>query len=268
MLIDAHTHVWIPEMREPSLIRAFNWKEARSSLPYKKYSDLTPVIPELYNDPGAEKWAKHMEYVGIDAAVNMSNDFGGAEGWACECAQLSVMEIHQEYARWTERHKGKFFSFMGVNPLRHNAVELLERGVKELGMKGLKLLPHTGFYPNDRVCYRLYEKCADLGIPVCIHTGAGIFKYPKYTNPMHLAEPALDFPELEFIMAEVIITKKQTRIRCGNEKFLEAVYSSKTFKEISENTGVGINTLISRKRYAVLALRERLIELYKLLKNN
>jgi len=41
-----------------------------------------------------------------------------------------------------------------------------------------------------------------------------------------------------------------------------------SFREISEKTGVGINTLISRKRYAVLALRKNLDELYKLLKNN
>ncbi len=39
------------------------------------------------------------------------------------------------------------------------------------------------------------------------------------------------------------------------------------FKEISEKTGTGVNTLISRKRYAVLALREKLNELYKLLTN-
>jgi RNA polymerase sigma factor (sigma-70 family) len=39
------------------------------------------------------------------------------------------------------------------------------------------------------------------------------------------------------------------------------------FKEISEKTGIGVNTLISRKRYAVLALRTRLDYLYKLFKN-
>lgn len=36
-----------------------------------------------------------------------------------------------------------------------------------------------------------------------------------------------------------------------------------SFKEISEITGITINTLISRKRYAVLHLRERLANLYK-----
>jgi RNA polymerase sigma factor (sigma-70 family) len=50
--------------------------------------------------------------------------------------------------------------------------------------------------------------------------------------------------------------------------FIENEFDEMSFKEISEKTGVGVNTLISRKRYAVLALRKNLNELYKLLKNN
>lgn len=36
----------------------------------------------------------------------------------------------------------------------------------------------------------------------------------------------------------------------------------KSFREISEETGVSINTLLSRKRYAILALRKRLQNFY------
>lgn len=50
--------------------------------------------------------------------------------------------------------------------------------------------------------------------------------------------------------------------------FIETEFEDKSFREISTNTGVGINTLISRKRYAVMALRKNLNELYKLLKKN
>jgi RNA polymerase sigma factor (sigma-70 family) len=50
--------------------------------------------------------------------------------------------------------------------------------------------------------------------------------------------------------------------------FVENEFEDLSFKEISERTGTGINTLISRKRYAVLALRKKLNELYKLLKND
>jgi len=49
--------------------------------------------------------------------------------------------------------------------------------------------------------------------------------------------------------------------------FIENEFEDMTFKEISDITGVGVNTLISRKRYAVLALRKKLNVLYKQLKN-
>jgi RNA polymerase sigma factor (sigma-70 family) len=49
--------------------------------------------------------------------------------------------------------------------------------------------------------------------------------------------------------------------------FVAHEFDEMSFKEISEKTGIGVNTLISRKRYAVLALRERLDEFYKLLIN-
>ncbi len=40
-----------------------------------------------------------------------------------------------------------------------------------------------------------------------------------------------------------------------------------SFKEVSDKTGILVSTLISRKRYAVLALRHNLEQLYKLLKD-
>lgn len=36
----------------------------------------------------------------------------------------------------------------------------------------------------------------------------------------------------------------------------------RSFREISEETGISINTLLSRKRYAILALRKKLQQLY------
>lgn len=62
-------------------------------------------------------------------------------------------------------------------------------------------------------------------------------------------------------MAEVIFTKKQTRIRCSDEKFLEAVYSSRTFKEISEKTGQKIASTMARYARVKKALAERDIDL-------
>jgi RNA polymerase sigma factor (sigma-70 family) len=44
--------------------------------------------------------------------------------------------------------------------------------------------------------------------------------------------------------------------------FIQNEMEERSFREISEETGVSINTLLSRKRYAILALRKRLQTLY------
>ncbi|NOS91909.1 MAG: RNA polymerase sigma factor [Cyclobacteriaceae bacterium] len=46
------------------------------------------------------------------------------------------------------------------------------------------------------------------------------------------------------------------------EIFIQNEIEEKGFREISEATGVSINTLLSRKRYAILALRKRLQRFY------
>src|SRR5947199_3293455 len=45
------------------------------------------------------------------------------------------------------------------------------------------------------------------------------------------------------------------------EVFVAHELEGRSFKELAEETGVSVNTLLSRKRYAVLHLRERLREL-------
>jgi RNA polymerase sigma factor (sigma-70 family) len=46
------------------------------------------------------------------------------------------------------------------------------------------------------------------------------------------------------------------------EVFVAHELEGRSFKELAEETGVSLNTLLSRKRYAVLQLRERLQSIY------
>jgi len=46
------------------------------------------------------------------------------------------------------------------------------------------------------------------------------------------------------------------------EVFVAHELEGRSFKEMSAETGVSVNTLLSRKRYAVLHLRERLQDIY------
>lgn len=90
-------------------------------------------------------------------------------------------------------------------------------------------------------------------------------------GPLELQEilPAMNTaPEDEELNDMVWETIDETLAELPEEQrsvFIQNEFEDMSFKEISEKTGVAINTLISRKRYAVLALRENLNELYKLL---
>jgi DNA-directed RNA polymerase specialized sigma24 family protein len=48
--------------------------------------------------------------------------------------------------------------------------------------------------------------------------------------------------------------------RAQREAFLAHEVLGRSFKEMSAETGVSVNTLLARKRYAVLHLRKRLKE--------
>lgn len=62
-------------------------------------------------------------------------------------------------------------------------------------------------------------------------------------------------------MAEVTTVEKQTRVRCSDEQFLKAVFSSKTYAEIASKTGQKIASTMARYARTKSALAEKGIEL-------
>jgi len=60
----------------------------------------------------------------------------------------------------------------------------------------------------------------------------------------------------EFARALARLPKEQREVFVAHE------FEGRSFKEIAEETGVSLNTLLSRKRYAVLHLRDRLQRAY------
>jgi len=96
-------------------------------------------------------------------------------------------------------HKGK----MGVREAR--------RLINEGGIKGFKFHPTVqGFFPNDRLAYGLYEVIAENKLTALFHSGhsgigtgmpGGGGLRLKYSNPMHVDDVAVDFPDLKIIIA-------------------------------------------------------------------
>ena len=63
-------------------------------------------------------------------------------------------------------------------------------------------------------------------------------------------------------MSDTTITvDKQTRVRCGDEQFLEAVFLSKTYAEIASKTGQKVASTMARYARTKSALAKKGIEL-------
>src|SRR6266478_659929 len=79
----------------------------------------------------------------------------------------------------------------------------------DLGIRLVKIHPpHQGMAANAYTdgldaLGKIYRRCEERGLPVMIHTGTSIFPgaRSKYGNPMALDDVAIDFPDLQLVMA-------------------------------------------------------------------
>ncbi len=181
-IIDFHTHFVKREMLNPTML---NFLEEVNPDFYAKIEDFS-------NDP--ELFAAYLRSQDIRHAVVLPE-------YAPATSQFVPTEEVIEYCRGQDM----LIPFASLNPNTHPDLAVqLESYVKDSGIKGLKLLPsYQFFYPNEARLYPLYAKAQELGIPVIFHIGSSIFKGTrlKYCDPIYLDDIAVDFPDLNIIMA-------------------------------------------------------------------
>lgn len=71
-----------------------------------------------------------------------------------------------------------------------------------LGLRGLKIYPHGGFFPNDERLYEAYALAQERDLPVLIHTGMKAQRTQRmiYNNPISIDEIAVAFPHLKIVI--------------------------------------------------------------------
>ncbi len=99
----------------------------------------------------------------------------------------------------------KFVAYAHHDPLLPDAVERLERAIREQGLKGYKLIaPTVQRRVDDPSLFPLWETARDLGIPVLIHFGilggAGGIASHMNINPLAIHDVARAFPDLPIII--------------------------------------------------------------------
>lgn len=110
---------------------------------------------------------------------------------------------NDEIAAMVNQYPDRFVGVAAVNLEKPvEAVRELDRAVKELGFKALRIVPWLwNRPPNDKFYFPLYVKCIELDIPFCTQVGHTGPLMPSETGrPVpYLDEVALTFPELKIV---------------------------------------------------------------------
>lgn len=189
VIIDVHCHVWDEQYMSEDLRNL-----------------IIAIAKELGFDPKLilngtpERLVSEMDEACIDKTVIVGLDYEYIFR-----GKVSYKEYNNIVAEYLKEYPDRLIGLAGIDPRRgKEAIQELERCVEELGFKGVKLWPLTGFYPDDQKYYPFYERVEDLGAIILCHTGLGPTRtYLKYCRPIYVDTVAVDFPKIKIIMAHM-----------------------------------------------------------------
>ncbi len=180
MIIDIHSHAWrYPEHFGDEFVEQAARAKAGGKL------DLA---------------VRYDEYRKVATGDTRTVVFGGK-------ARLSGLWVLDQYiAEYVAAHPDTLVGFLSVDPTQEGWQKEMVAGHKELGLKGIKLLPmYAGFRPDDERLDPLWKYATEHQLPVLLHTGTTFISQAplEYTLPRHLDAVGIRFPEVKIIMAHL-----------------------------------------------------------------
>ena len=168
--------------------------------------------PDLLGGVGPEHYVKKMTDAGIERGLlNLSVQGDGMRisPTIPTTPKQSLDEWRQrceEVANICKQYPGKLFGTCNVDPnYRMDAVRMVEIAVKEFDFRAVRMMGAlTNLTPGDRLCFPIYTKCIELGIPIVINCGfPGPIRYAKFQRPLDLDDVCVTFPELKVVATHI-----------------------------------------------------------------
>jgi len=200
VVIDVHAHISKKEHIPNEITKVIVEDAARrKEIAPERMMRNPEKHPTIY-EASPENLIKDMNEAGINKSILIAVDYGLAPGLTKP--KVSIEEYNKWVADAADQYPDRLIAFVGVDPRRKNAVEILEKGIQEWGMKRLKLYPPCGFYPNEPLVTPLWEKANELGIPVMVHSGPTFPQLKmKYSQPIYLEDVLVRYSTLNIIIA-------------------------------------------------------------------
>ncbi|MBI2165894.1 MAG: amidohydrolase family protein [Chloroflexi bacterium] len=210
MIIDGHHHLWYDIEEGGRLRRYFPTRQAWDVCMRWAYSGTPPYNKDpkalfarqlgRMSDYEGKYTAESLDYHKIDATTIFPVDYDATWG---QPADITWEEKHTHVAELERKYPGKFLPYVNIDPRRTGALELMKRAFEEYGkFYCLKLIPGSGFYPWDPLCYPLYEYCIDNNIPValCIEGIGTGYRMERFNDPSGVNDMMSEFRDLRVII--------------------------------------------------------------------
>lgn len=193
MIIDVHTHT--PRHRTRPVGRIGG-------------ADVAQMRPDRPN-PAQYTWDDFLAAMQpVDRAIcfNIANPPGGSAHPNTDYFMDDARTVNDETAEFVRAHPDKFIGFLSVHPRDSNMLEEIERSVKDLGLRGIKLgANYQNFDPLGEDAFRLYQRAQELHLPILFHQGTSPVRFADldYAHPRHADRIAMKFPDLKIILAHL-----------------------------------------------------------------
>lgn len=158
---------------------------------YRRVYNNTEKQAREHGEPTLDHYLQTYERLNARAVVIKARDLRTTFGFHI---------ANEDVAAFCREHGERYIGFAGVDPHRgKDAVDELENAIKNLGLRGLNI---QGFEHkldiDDPLLYPLYEKAAELDIPVNIHCGTNFSTHVSmaHGHPLALDKVLRDFPAL------------------------------------------------------------------------
>lgn len=122
-------------------------------------------------------------------------------------ARLSGLWVDdQSVKEYVETHPEQLIGFLSLDPTQPGWERELHEGHRELGLRGIKLMPmYAGFRPDEDRLAPMWEYAQRHQLPVLLHTGTTFISQAplECTLPRHLDPVAARYPEVRMILAHL-----------------------------------------------------------------
>jgi predicted TIM-barrel fold metal-dependent hydrolase len=197
MIIDVHVHPFCKEVTvKPNIEEAIKRQTESENNPANAEA-FAQIFTALFTQRNINDLLKEMDATGIDKACIVAMDMTTHYG--------VELVTNEDVSRLASEHPDRFIPFASVDPnMGRAAVDRLIYAVRELGCRGLKLVPPVQHVDlSDPKHDRLWQTALDLGILVwthCAHQRSHPDSDARLGHPMLIEPVALKFPNLKIIL--------------------------------------------------------------------